>query len=77
MIVERQEKETWGKSVVERLAQYLQTEFPGIDGFSSRNIWRMRIFYLTYKDNAKLTPMVAEIGWTHNLVIMERCNDDL
>ena len=77
MIVERQEGETWGKSVVERLAHDLQIEFSGIGGFSARNIWRMRIFYLTYKDNEKLTPMVAEIGWTHNLVIMEGCKDDL
>jgi len=76
-IVERQRGETWGKSIVERLAQDLQAEFPGIGGFSARNIWRMRIFYLTYKDNEKLTPLVAEIGWTHNLVIMEGCKDDL
>lgn len=27
--------------------------------------------------NEKLQPLVAEIGWTHNLVIMEKCKDDL
>lgn len=37
----------------------------------------MRDFYLTYQGNAKLTPMVAEISWTHNLVILEKCKDDL
>ncbi len=77
MIVERQRAEAWGKSVVERLAQDLQAEFPGVGGFSARNIWYMRNFYLTYSGNEKLQPMVAEIGWTHNLVIMERCKDDL
>ena len=46
-------------------------------GFSARNIWRMRDFYLTYHRNEKLTPLVAEIGWTHNLVILEKCKDDL
>jgi len=76
-IVERQQDETWGKSVVEQLANDLQAEFPEIGGFSSRNIWRMRNFYLAYHGNEKLTPMVAEIGWTHNLVIMEKCKDDL
>ncbi|OQC72706.1 MAG: hypothetical protein BWX45_00816 [Deltaproteobacteria bacterium ADurb.Bin002] len=48
MIVERQDKEGWGKSVVEKLAKDLQIEFPGIQGFSARNIWYMRIFHLTY-----------------------------
>jgi hypothetical protein len=46
MIVERQQETSWGKSVVENLAKDLQTEFPGIQGFSARNIWRMRDFYL-------------------------------
>src|SRR3972149_11344272 len=36
-IVERQRKEGWGKSVVERLARDLQTEFPGGEGFSPSN----------------------------------------
>lgn len=73
----RQQSETWGKSVVEQLAKDLQAEFAGIGGFSARNIWNMRSFYLTYNQNEKLQPMVAEIGWTHNLVIMEKCKDDL
>lgn len=77
VIVARQREAGWGKSVVERLAEDLQTEFPGIGGFSARNIWRMREFYLAYHGNEKLTPLVAEIGWTHNLVIMEKCKDEL
>jgi len=77
MIVERQKKEKWGKSVVERLANDLRTEFPGIQGFSARNIWYMRNFHVTYAQNEKLQPLVAEIGWTHNLIIMERCKDYL
>lgn len=75
-IVTRQQGETWGKSVVEQLAKDLQQEFPGISGFSARNIWNMRSFYLSYMSNEKLQPMVAEISWTHNLVIMQKCKDD-
>ena len=77
MIVTRQQGTSWGKSVVEQLAKDLQAEFPGISGFSARNIWRMRDFYLTYQPKENLTPLVAEIGWTHNLVILEKCKDDL
>ena len=76
-VVTRQKGETWGKSVVEQLSQDLQREFPGISGFSARNIWNMRSFYLKYCQNEKLQPMVAEIGWTHNLVIMQKCKEDL
>ena len=77
LIVERQASESWGKSVVERLAQDLQAEFPGISGFSSRNIWYMRNFHLCYQGNEKLQPLVAEIAWSHNLIIMEKCKQDL
>ncbi|WP_424100689.1 PDDEXK nuclease domain-containing protein [Moorena producens] len=77
LIVTRQQGETWGKSVVEQLAKDLQAKFPGISGFSVRNIWNMRNLYLTYSQNEKLQPMVAEIAWSHNLVIMQKCKNDL
>ena len=75
-IVERQQKYSWGKSVVENLALDLQKEFPGVRGYSSDNLWRMRKFYLRYNEDEKLAPMVQEIGWTHNIVIMERCKEN-
>lgn len=78
IIVSRQESEdTRGKGIVEQLANDLREEFPGVTGFSARNIWNMRNFYLTYAENEKLQPMVAEIGWTHNMVILTKCKDDL
>ncbi len=70
-IVERQKKHGWGKSVVEHLADDLQIEFSGMQGFSASNLWRMRLFYETYRDNEKLAPLVREIGWAHNMVIFE------
>ncbi len=77
MIVEKQKEYGWGKSVVENLAHDLQKEFIGIKGFSIDNLWRMRKFYLRYKDNEKLAPLVQEISWAKNIVIREKCNDDL
>lgn len=77
IIAERQEAKGWGTSVVEQLVRDIRIEFPGIGGFSARNLWRMRDFYLTYKDNTKLPPLVAEIGWSHNIIILEKCKDDL
>jgi predicted nuclease of restriction endonuclease-like (RecB) superfamily len=48
LIVYRQRAEGWGKSVVEKLASDVQKEFPGIEGFSPRNIWPMRAFYVAW-----------------------------
>ena len=45
LIVERQQGDTWGQSVVRRLAADIQVEFPGLRGFSTRNVWYMRDFY--------------------------------
>ena len=76
-IVAKQDTLKWGKAVVETLAKDLQKEFPGIQGFSVQNLWNMRQFYSSYKDNAKLQPLVGEISWTNNVIIMQRCKDDI
>ena len=52
-IVEQQKNEGWGKSVVEKLASDIQAAFPGISGFSPRNIWRMRAFNLAWTSDVK------------------------
>lgn len=76
LIVERQTQHGWGKSVVEKLATELQNEFVGASGFSARNLWRMRALYEEYHQSTILPPVVAEIGWTHNIIILEKCKDE-
>jgi hypothetical protein len=66
----------WGKAVVEDFARFIQAERPDIKGFSASNIWRMRQFYETYYGNEKLAPLVREISWTQNLLIMSRAKTD-
>ncbi len=66
----------WGKSVVSEFSEFLQSHYPGNKGFSSQNIWRMKQFYETYKDNEKLSPLVREISWSCNLLIMTGCKCD-
>ncbi|MDF6590403.1 DUF1016 N-terminal domain-containing protein, partial [Escherichia coli] len=75
LIVARQQTEGWGKAVVQQLATDLQASFPGTGGFSASNLWRMKGFFETYCNAAKLAPLVREIGWSHNLLILERCKD--
>ncbi|KFX27914.1 PDDEXK nuclease domain-containing protein [Ralstonia solanacearum] len=75
LIVERQHSEGWGKGVVEQLSNDLRVAFPGVGGFSVQNLWYMRQFYQEYSAAPKLQPLVGEIGWAHNLLIMSRCKD--
>lgn len=76
-IVEKQKSKKWGDSVIEGLADDLQKAFPGIKGFSARNLWRMRDLYVSYSSNEKLAPLVADISWTHNLYILNKCQGSL
>src|SRR5262249_2365005 len=75
-IEEMQIRHGWGKSIVEQLAKDLKQYFPNaIYGFSARNLWDMRRFYLEYKDIPNLQQLIAEIPWGQNLVIMSKVKD--
>jgi predicted nuclease of restriction endonuclease-like (RecB) superfamily len=63
----------WGEGTVEALAEHIHKRRPSISGFSARNLWRMRQFYDTYYDQPKLSPLVRELSWTHNLLILGKC----
>jgi predicted nuclease of restriction endonuclease-like (RecB) superfamily len=73
----KQREQGWGRSVVEILSKELQDEFPGVQGFSARNLWLMRNFYIEYSTMPILQPLVAEISWAKNIVIMQKCKDPL
>ena len=55
-IVQRQHREGWGQSVVDRLANDLRREFPAMTGFSAGNIRRMRAFYLAWAEPIPAQP---------------------
>ena len=63
------------EAVVENLSQDIQKEFPGIQGFSARNMWDMARFYSEYQSNKILQPLVAEISWTKHIVILTKCKE--
>jgi predicted nuclease of restriction endonuclease-like (RecB) superfamily len=66
----------WGKAVVKDFSDYIQSRYVGIQGFSASNIWRMRQFYETYKENERLAALTYEINWTNNLKIMARAKTE-
>lgn len=63
-LVMRKAEEKWGSGVVEQLSLDLKEAFPKEKGFSSRNMWRMKQWYLffsTPEANEKLPQLVAEL----------------
>jgi len=66
-------KENWGKGVVKELAEYIKQKDPTLKGFTDKNLWRMRQFYQTYKDNEKLSTLWRQLNWSNNRSIFSRC----
>ncbi|WP_153394522.1 MULTISPECIES: YhcG family protein [Chryseobacterium] len=72
-ISKKVELSEWGQSVVKELSLYIQTNEPEIKGFSDKNLWRMKQFYESYKEIPKISTLLREISWSHNLAIFSRC----
>ncbi|AGA27880.1 PDDEXK nuclease domain-containing protein [Singulisphaera acidiphila] len=71
-ILSRQKEHGWGAKVVDRLAADLRREFPGIEGFSPRNLKYMRSFAKAWPDEAIVQEALAQITWYHNLTLLEK-----
>lgn len=78
-IVARQNQEKWGSQVLEKLCKDVQSDFPGLSGFSRSNVFRMRSFYLAYAIVAQParqleTPPEFCLGipWWHNVILIEK-----
>ena len=75
-IVEQQETAGWGDAVITQLERDLKREMPDLEGFSRRNLYRMRTLYLAYREQGENVPqLVAQIPWGHNIVLLEKVKD--
>jgi len=62
----------WGDGVVDQVARHLAQTQPNLQGFTRRNLFRMRQFYETYRDDPIVSPLVTQLPWTHNLIILSQ-----
>ena len=62
----------WGDGVVNQLARHLAASQPALRGFTRPNLFRMRQFYVTYRHDAIVSPLVRQLPWTHNLIILSQ-----
>lgn len=67
------ESAAWGEGVVEELARFIARRHPDIQGFTRPNLFRMRQFFDTYRREPKVSPLVRQLPWTHNLLILSKC----
>jgi predicted nuclease of restriction endonuclease-like (RecB) superfamily len=65
-------KAEWGEGVVDALAEYIQINYPEFKGFTRRALYRMRQFYEIYHRNRIVSPLVTQLSWSNNLVILSR-----
>jgi len=62
----------WGEGVVDQLASYISRTQPGIRGFTRPNLFSMKQFYDTYHNDVIVSPLVRQLPWTHNLIIINQ-----
>lgn len=68
------ERVGWGKATVARLAGWLARHGAEARGLSASNLWRMKQFVETYRGDPKLAPLVREVSWSCNLLILGQCS---
>ncbi len=65
----------WGNKFLDKLAFELKTAYPNQKGFSIRNLKYMKTFYTEYKDDSEIVQLVAQLPWTHNIILIEKVKD--
>ena len=79
-LVEKQEKEKRGTKLIEKFRKDIQRDFPGIEGFSRPNIFKMKAFYQAYAIVSQSVRQLEElpifsIHWGHNVVLISKVKD--
>ena len=74
-ILEKQVREGWGTKIIDRMSKDLGADFPGVSGFSVRNLKYMRKFAEVYPDPQIVQAVLAQLPWWHNLLILEKLKD--
>lgn len=71
-ISRKMENAEWGDSVISQLAEHLAQTQPGLRGFTRPNLFRMRQFYDTYRGDSIVSPLVRQLPWTHNMIVLSQ-----
>ena len=65
----------WGNKFLNKLAFELKITYPNQKGFSIRNLKYMKTFYSEYHNDLEFVQLVAQLPWTHNIILIEKIKD--
>jgi predicted nuclease of restriction endonuclease-like (RecB) superfamily len=71
-ILARQKEHGWGAKVIDRLSHDLRSGFPGVEGFSPRNLKYMRAFAQAWPEEPIVQQLAAQIPWFHHCVLLDK-----
>ena len=71
-ILDRQHEQGWGSKVIDRLSTDLKNRFPGVTGYSPRNLKYMRAFAAAWPDPAFVQRGIAQLPWRHHVALLEK-----
>jgi predicted nuclease of restriction endonuclease-like (RecB) superfamily len=76
-VLRRQARYGWGSKVVDWLAADLKAAFPGVAGFSTRNLKYMRAFAEAYADPAIVQQLLhnSPLPWGHHVRLLDQVKD--
>lgn len=70
-ILDKQAVRGWGAKIVARMSQDLRAEFPGMAGFSPRNLLYMRAFADAWRRPEIVQAPLAQLPWYHHIALLE------
>ena len=68
---EKVKSEDWGSKTIDKLVLTIKSQYPYLKGFNRAGLYRMIQFYETYRDNIIVSPLVTQLSWTNNLLILQ------
>lgn len=74
MIIDQQQKSSWGDKLYERLSKDLTQSFPDSKGFSKTNLKNMKMFAEYYSKDQIGQAMPDQLSWTHHVILLQSKN---
>jgi predicted nuclease of restriction endonuclease-like (RecB) superfamily len=78
-IITRQQQASWGSGFLAQLSADLMREFPGVAGFSKRNLEQIRRWVTFWRQTPQIAQQAASqlmtIPWWHHVVILTKCRE--
>ena len=60
----------YGDKYIDKIARLIHNIHPELKGFNRRSLYRMKQFYEVYCNDQIMSPLVTQLSWTNNLLII-------